>query len=220
MPRAAVIRRTWWMADVNRWGTPIVRKSRHLLSDVCVILSHGLCQLMCALRGMCFACRVLSIICCFIFLKLLGFSDTDEVKYTNAHLSHYILYSYSYIQPSEVPSHPHMYKHEAAMKASVHTTWTCPWGSWQRQIRVLESQHQWWPLVEDICGRNSCQGLKHTWFSKKKSHKLHQGSQREDLQHICTPNPWICCICMGLLLIRVNSNLLKFEVEREHRNKQ
>ena len=30
------------------------------------------------------------------------------------------------IQSSEVPSHPHMYKQEAAKKASVHTTWTCP----------------------------------------------------------------------------------------------
>ena len=48
-----------------------------------VALSNGLRQLMCAPRGMCFACQAFLSIACFFFfffLQVFGFSDTDEVK--------------------------------------------------------------------------------------------------------------------------------------------
>ena len=55
------------MAEVARWGTPAFRITwvgvSYLMSAVA--LSHGLRQLMCARKGMCFASRVLPIIIFF-----------------------------------------------------------------------------------------------------------------------------------------------------------
>ena len=70
------------MAELARWGIPWVGVS-FLMSEV--TLSRGLRQLMCVRREICFACRVLPITC---VSKVLGFRDSDEDKYSNAHLSH------------------------------------------------------------------------------------------------------------------------------------
>ena len=76
------------MAEVARWGTPAFRITwvgvSYLMSAVA--LSHGLRQLMCARRGMCFASRVLPII--IFFSKLLGSSGTEKDKFRNAQLPH------------------------------------------------------------------------------------------------------------------------------------
>ena len=78
------------VAEVALWGDAwfLHYLGRRLLPDVCGyhvfrIASVGVI-IMC-LEGLCFACRILPITC---FSKLLGFNDSDKVKYRNVHLSH------------------------------------------------------------------------------------------------------------------------------------
>ena len=83
------------MAEVVRWGTPICLEVGVSYLMSAVTLSYGLHLLMSARMGMCFAHHLFFVVVVF-FLKRLWFSDTDEVTYRNAHLSHYIWYSNAY----------------------------------------------------------------------------------------------------------------------------
>ena len=68
---------------------------RRLLPDVCGYPVSRIVSLDVCLERVCFACRIFSVTC---FSKRLGFSDTTDVKYRNAHLSHKIWFSYAYIR--------------------------------------------------------------------------------------------------------------------------
>ena len=68
-----------------RWGDAYIDKrvgASFLMSAV--DLSHGLRSLMCARKGM----LCLPSLAHHLFSTRVGFGDTDEVKYRNAHLSH------------------------------------------------------------------------------------------------------------------------------------
>ena len=80
LPDTPGCRVSWaMMAELARWRTPSFRTT--WVGICCLVsavnLSHGLCQLMCARRGMCFACKVLAIIC---FSKPFGLATQKKLN--------------------------------------------------------------------------------------------------------------------------------------------
>ena len=69
-----------------RWGTPIIKRGRRFLPDVCGYPVSRIASVDVCLKG---DVLCLPSLAHHLFIpKLFGFIDIDEVKYRNAHMSH------------------------------------------------------------------------------------------------------------------------------------